>query len=354
VAEVKLAIVNACYQPSDNLYFEKVDSLKSAMESMSIDSEYDITFFCCTQDSYNKTLHHAGVTYDFSTGAHVMDAIKNCSRRVAQWKPDGIIIEDFNNPVVPMLQRMLPEVPKLLIFCGGELKPPPIPCKAVMVASEAMKKVLESQGCRGRIFSSAFTVDTKLFSPDPSVRKEYDIIYVADWRENKRQQLLIEALSRGAINSCCCVGAQSGIYSESYFKSMKPFIARMGVGGKIVMIDRIPGHLMPAHYHKARICIHLGMSTEGGARSVMEAMACGLPVIVANDCLSNTSRVEHGKEGLHCEPTPASIHRAARQLLNNPLSIESYGAAARKKAVSLWYLKRMEEDFREVFPCSPK
>lgn len=341
---MRIAIVVEALQYDDSYYWEKVDSMKDAIESMVKDG-YEIRLFSLSQKG-NYSQAHNGVTYQFCLNQARMMA------DIAVWSPEGFILKNFWAPINLLISAKWPNVPKLTIFCGGKLEPPAFKSNWLMVASNAMKAELERQGYKGEIIPDAFTVDEDLFKPDPSVKKVYDLIYVADWRVNKRQELLIDALARPVLQhvKCLFLGAQKGIYNKDYFAKMQQKIAAHGMQNRCILIDRITGKSTVQYYQQSRICIHLGLPTEGGARSVLEGMSCGLPVIVTDDCLSNMTRIDHMINGLGCEPQPAHMAHIINWMLGHPDKMAEFGRAGRQKICALWYGKRMEEHFRACFP----
>ncbi len=341
----RFAVVCGSYQWSDRYYTEKVDTMRDALESMARDG-IDVRMFAITQHPHDYKTQHTGVTYSFSGGAGLVQAHRGLVRALTEWRPDAVVCKDFWNPVNSMVYNALPQAEKLLIFCGGELKPPAFHVDRVMVASEAMAQVLRVRGYRGEIVPRAFGVNCDLFQPS-DVPKQYDLLYVADWRENKRQELLLDVMARKAMR-VCFLGAQHGIYNQEYFDKCMRRAARLGVRDRMILVDRMPGHETVKYYQQARAAIHLGLKTEGGARSPLEAMACELPVIVTTDCLSNCSRIEHLTEGFHAEPTAAALAHACNYMLNNPAISREFGQAGRRKVLTLWHGGAMEEDFRRL------
>lgn len=86
---------------------------------------------------------------------------------------------------------------------------------------------------------------------------------------------------------------------------------------------------------------------EGLSVALMEAMAAGMPCIVA-PIRGNTDLIDGGKEGLYMEHTPESIAAAVRKLYENPDLRRSLGAAARKK-VWLFDKGNVHEQVKEIY-----
>jgi glycosyltransferase involved in cell wall biosynthesis len=78
--------------------------------------------------------------------------------------------------------------------------------------------------------------------------------------------------------------------------------------------------------------------------TVLEAMAEGVPVIVCNDGGHLAHLVQHGVNGLVCDPTGPAIAAAARTLLDDPHMAAQLGANGRELARQFTW----ERAFREL------
>jgi glycosyltransferase involved in cell wall biosynthesis len=73
----------------------------------------------------------------------------------------------------------------------------------------------------------------------------------------------------------------------------------------------------------------LPSSYEGHPKAVIEAMACGLPVLVGN-VTGNSDLIEHGKTGWLCDTNADAIRAAMALLLGNPTLRAELGRNARR------------------------
>lgn len=87
---------------------------------------------------------------------------------------------------------------------------------------------------------------------------------------------------------------------------------------------------------------------EGLPLTVMEAMACGLPIVASNRS-SIPELVTDGKEGLLCEPEVAVLSDAVRSLADNKTVCLRMSEAARHRAAADFDLMRMARDYRALF-----
>jgi len=282
----RFAVVCGSYQYSDRYYLDKVDTMKDALESMARDG-IEVSLFAVTQARQPYTVEHNGVTYRYHSGGTIQAAHDALVTSLKAWRPDAVVMKDIHNPATALTCTHV-SGKKMAIFCGGELRPPTMAVDCVMVASQGMADVLIRQGYPAeRIIPRAFGVDTNLFTPEvtPEVPRKYDLIYVADWRQNKRQELLIDVMSVTPIR-VCFLGAQNGIYNKDYFTRCMARANRLGV--------------------------------------------------------------THLTEGFHAEPCKPPLSHAVQYLLDNPAVARELGQAGRRKVQALWHGRAMEEDFRRL------
>jgi len=163
-------------------------------------------------------------------------------------------------------------------------------------------------------------IDTKLFRPveRDSARREIGLpdgakllISVGHLVERKRCHLTIDALTLLPEIHLALVGdgpERAGLQAQA---------ERLGVAERVHFLGAKPHDALPAYYAAADAMV-LASSREGWANVLLEAMACGTPVI-ASDIPGNPEVVQSREAGLIVrENTPAGIAEAARDLFANP------------------------------------
>ena len=113
-------------------------------------------------------------------------------------------------------------------------------------------------------------------------------------------------------------------------------------------IGPVPFEEMPARYRQMDILL-MPTVREGFSLSVLEAMACGLPV-VASDCSSLPEQIDEGQGGLLC-PVGAVDCFAERlnQLADSPNKRKEMGQFNRSKIEEHFTVKKMINEYTRLF-----
>ena len=89
--------------------------------------------------------------------------------------------------------------------------------------------------------------------------------------------------------------------------------------------------------------------TEGMSLAILEAMACGLPV-VASDIEGNAEIIDNGKTGCLVPPTDSkALAETIEFLLSNPKIASEIGKNARKKTEKFYDWERIAYQTLEVY-----
>jgi glycosyltransferase involved in cell wall biosynthesis len=173
-------------------------------------------------------------------------------------------------------------------------------------------------------------VDTHAFSPGgPRSEGPFRWMFAGRFQAQKNLPFLLESLARVRRSSPPFVVSMVG--DGPLFSALQAQAAGLGLDdiiewhrwvGKPAMRElyrRSDGFLNPSHY-------------EGMPNTVLEAMACGLP-IVASAIPGNDTLVEPGKTGwLFPLSDPAALDRCLREAMGDPEEARARGAAGRARA----------------------
>ena len=113
-------------------------------------------------------------------------------------------------------------------------------------------------------------IDTERFKPAASVSKNNEFIIFSAGRiaPSKDLETLVEAADI--------------LIKEGRIPNLKVLIRERGIGGNIEFLGSVPNYKMPEYYQEADFFINLS-HTGSIDKVVLEAMACGIPVLTCNE-----------------------------------------------------------------------
>jgi glycosyltransferase involved in cell wall biosynthesis len=181
-------------------------------------------------------------------------------------------------------------------------------------------------------------VDVNFFSPAPTdqEKRPFTIVHSTDYTPLKGTWFLLRALPLVAAK----IPQMQLIISESVSNALEKtrmvqFLSDQGLANQVVWIGHVPYSKLAELYRSANIYCFVGDPTSTGATaaslSVLEAAACGLPVIRS---VGNDDEVIAGKTGLLVDPRQsADLAAAIISLAENPALRKTMGRAARQHVV---------------------
>lgn len=120
----------------------------------------------------------------------------------------------------------------------------------------------------------------------------------------------------------------------------------------IIYLPNVPYEKMPEVYQQVDALL-LPSYREGLSLALLEAMACGLPIIAFN-VSSMPEAVEHQKGGFLVEQGKAEqLLKAIQKLTVNPTLRQEYGAYNRERCLRDFNLYRMVDEYQQVFRMPP-
>jgi D-inositol-3-phosphate glycosyltransferase len=188
-------------------------------------------------------------------------------------------------------------------------------------------------------------VDVSLFRPEGKVAPRGSarrILYVGRLVERKGIGNLITALPDVPGAELVIAGGPhpAGLDLDPEVRRLRALAARHGVRRRVRFLGRVDHAELPALYRSADVVACVPWYEPFGIASV-EAMACGVPVVVAAvGGLADT--VIDNVTGLHVPPRrPDLIAEALRKLLADPALRRSLGAAGRERAAAHYAMDRV-------------
>lgn len=105
----------------------------------------------------------------------------------------------------------------------------------------------------------------------------------------------------------------------------------------------------PRPYYQAMDLLVVPSVNEGMANAVLEAMACGVPVL-ANSICGNSEMITHGTDGFVAElDTTGKLHAQLEQIVAEAPRLRTIGAAARRTAVERFSLMNMVRYYARLY-----
>lgn len=191
----------------------------------------------------------------------------------------------------------------------------------VIVATDADRQSLITSHDldEGRVHVIPNYVDTSLFRPMPDVaRAPGRVICVGRLDDQKNLMALVEAV--GQVRDAALVVVGDGPRRGDLERAA----ARSGV--RATFLGTRPHHELPELLNQASVFV-LPSHYEGNPKALLEAMACGMPVI-GTQAPGIQEIVRHRENGYLCGPSAGEIAAALRDVLGDAALRERIGAGA--------------------------
>jgi glycosyltransferase involved in cell wall biosynthesis len=165
-------------------------------------------------------------------------------------------------------------------------------------------------------------VDTKQFLSLPSITKERDILFVGRFETQKNPLLFLESI-KGIQNVRATMIGGGSLFSE-----IKTYIEKFTIDC-IVHETKVPNEQLPEIINKHKVAV-LPTSFEGGSpKTLLEAMACGLPIISTDTFGTRNLFSQNSNVGVMCTLDANTIQKAIVRLLSNPEEYQIMAKCAR-------------------------
>lgn len=226
---------------------------------------------------------------------------------VVDFKPDVILHwADCTRPNAKPLAEL--GIPMALCFAGGDPTGPTMQYfDHFFVESQVYREQFEVAGVS---VSTAFGTNTEVFKPVLEMSKYFDTIFPATYCEWKRHYLYREA-TKGLRNVCC--GFMYGTHERDCWEDT------MKAG--VLTLPHVSADALNLLYAASKVCVVTSKSSGGSQRTVLEAMAAGVPVVVTSDCKGVEYVLDSftkGDAGWVVEPTPEAIRLGIDLCLDSP------------------------------------
>ena len=171
--------------------------------------------------------------------------------------------------------------------------------------------------------------------------KCYDLIYIGRFAKQKNLIALLEAVERIGL-TIAMIGGPSGVEAGTTDDESQQLRERFGdLGGRIHWLGRINNEELPAYINSARAFVLCSL-IEGNPRVIIEAMACGMPIIGTNvPGIQNV--LQHEVTGYLCNTNADSIGAAFKTILAQPDLMRKMGDNAQSFAVENFSLQMLAQ-----------
>ena len=184
-------------------------------------------------------------------------------------------------------------------------------------------------------------VDTQIFRP-ATTAKRYDLIYVGRITSVKNLEALLTAVRRLDL-TIAIIGSGTargdGTYDSQETDRLQSIYGDLD--GRIHWLGRIKNEDLSTYLNQAKLFVLCSFS-EGHPRALLEAMACGMPIIGTNvPGIQNV--LQHEITGYLCNTDADSIAEAIRAVFSQPDLMRKIGDNARKFAVENYSLPMLAQ-----------
>jgi glycosyltransferase involved in cell wall biosynthesis len=260
---------------------------------------------------------------------HDIQVTVDMAGAVADYAPDVILSwADFTRPNARPLKEL--GKPMALCFAGGEVNTyNTYLYDHVFVESQVYADKLEELGVPHSI---AFGTNTDLFAPMPEQPKLIDTLLPSTFAAWKRHDLYARATQ--GLRSVAC----GYIYTDHEQECWQECL-RLGV----TILPHVSAEVLHYLYAASKVCVITSMSSGGSQRTVLEAMAMNLPLVVTDsdkfDYLTD--------ECFRVEPEAEAIRGAVKALLDGERTINT-----RQHVLDNWshlvYADKLEEQLLKL------
>lgn len=207
----------------------------------------------------------------------------------------------------------------------------------VVVTTQAMADDIRQRipAAAGRVRVIPNYVDTDLFAPaPPTATPDIDLLFIGRLTAAKNLDALLAAVQPLNIRTMLIGAGEEGERLQRQFPSAQ-------MQGRLEWAGSLPNHQLPDYLRRARVFI-LPSHYEGHPKALIEAMACGLPVI-GTDVPGIRDLLRHGETGALCPPTPEGIREAVQTVLAVGALQARLGGQARQFVLEHFSLDRVVE-----------
>lgn len=274
------------------------DGLAAAIRILG--TRHELQFF--TVGAYS-TLQHPYFTIQVCSPDDQGDAY-GVTTLVSKFKPDVILHwADLTRPHGNV--GLVLGIPQAICFAGGDTQGANLgKFDITFVESKVYEEKFKAIGENVVV---AFGTNTALFSPIKGQAKHYDALFPATFCEWKRHGLFVAA-TRGLRS--CAVGYM-------YEERERYCWEECETAGQLVL-PHVSAECLRRLYAASRVVVVPSRADGGSQRTVLEAMAMDVPLVVCSDSDKTSEYLLDAGIGSVVDPTPEAMREAIDRSLANP------------------------------------
>lgn len=186
----------------------------------------------------------------------------------------------------PILEQIIKPKAGLCFAGGPEESPMGKEYDIIFTENKYINQKFLDQGYNAKV---AFGINCDIFKPYPQP-KLFKALYPAVFGLWKRQDLFAEAFGKDGV----CIGR---------YQEHEPQCLQWAQDAGCMTVPMIlPQSAMPYFYNASECIVSTATNDSGGQRTVLEAMACNIPIIVMSDNYKASEYITESGFGYICEP----------------------------------------------------
>lgn len=222
-------------------------------------------------------------------------------------------------------------------------------CDRIITVTEHAKKLYAKLIGEERIAVIPFGVDTELFSPtkEKAQSEGFEVLYVGSLYPLKGVHHLILAIADVRSNG---LKANLTIVGEGrQEQELKALVKATGIEEHVHFIGFVPYSSMPNYYRRCDVFCLPSWVGESFGKAIVEAMACGKPVISTN-MGGPAEMIENHVNGVLVPPSsPRTIAQEIIRLANDEKGIRRMGEKARETALQRFSWDVIAQKYHQLY-----
>ncbi len=192
-------------------------------------------------------------------------------------------------------------------------------------------------------------VDSRFFSPLP-LKKKTDVLFVGRLIPTKGVSYLLNAakkIVRKKGDLKVSIAGQGELY-----RALRQLAARNRISRNVSFLGYVKTAALPILYNSAKMAVLPSYDKEGIITTMLEASACGIPVITTKAC-SMPEFIRNRRNGLLVAPKNSEVlARTIIELLGNDKFRQKLGREARRSIIKNWdwskKIKKVESIYAKI------